>query len=565
MFGLLALLGGVFDRAGTLAQQADLSLGRLIPADKSVSGAGADLAAALAHYATARELELEGRVREALIHYQAAVRALPGDADLASHTAELTHNFAGRDEAVRMLEDCIKANPSDPRPRVNLARFLTTYPGQDPAAPDRVAEVMQEALAKFPSAADVYREAVIMHLTRNRRADAEKVLDLAARQSVPDPGFWLDTGRVAQQLWPLAHPDKKIEHRAKVNPFFEKALKFAGPNRADVRMAVAQYYVLSNQLDRATEVTTEAVRTDKSVDAKRLLVRLYQTQERDAEAVALLEDIVKASPDDSDSRRMLRNIYEDQRDYTKAVPHAEALIQTAGGTADDYAKLGVLLLSGTEFEKARALSQRGMSLFPADSRFPRIAIFALRRQHRMDEALSLYTKTEKLVRESGNPALLDDAFYAEWADTLQGVERYDDAARMYQKAIDLVPESEPQRAASILNNLGYMWLEQLKNLDDAGKFITRATELDPNNPVYMDSLGWFHFLKGKYDEALKVLLAALELIPEPKQGDAEIIDHIAQTYSKLGDKAMARDYFARAAKLDPDNAKIRQRMEEAAK
>ena len=562
---LLLIIASNGLRAEPTALHADLSLGAIAPATEAVSSAGAEHAAALAHFAAGRELELEGRQREALVHYQAAVKATPGDAELVNHTAEVTLNFVGHAEAVRLLEDCVKASPSDYRARLNLARFLTTYPGDDTATPDRISQVLSEALTKFPLSAEVYREAAMMHLTRNKRSEAEKVLETAANQTVPDPDFWLATGRVAQQLWPLAHPDKKAEHRAKVNPFFEKALALAGAKREDVRMAVAQYYVLSNQLDRATEVTADAVRKDHSVEAKRLLVRLYQAQERDTDAMTLLEEIVKTSPDDIESRRLLVTFYEEKKDYAQAVPHAETLIQKAGGSADDYAKLGALLLSAGEFKKSGTLCTRGMALFPSDPRFPRIATFALRREHRLDDALKLYGKTEQLIREGGNTAMLDERFYSEWADTLQSAERYDEASRMYQKAIDLVPQTEPERAATILNNLGYMWLELHKNLDEAGKFITRATELDPNNPVYMDSLGWFHFLKGDHQEALKVLLAAVALIPQPEANDAEIIDHIAQTYLKLGDKAKALEYFKQATALDPNNAKIRQRLEEAAK
>ena len=45
-------------------------------------------------------------------------------------------------------------------------------------------------------------------------------------------------------------------------------------------------------------------------------------------------------------------------------------------------------------------------------------------------------------------------------------------------------------------------------------------------------------------------------------GDAEIFDHIAQAYLKLGDKPKALDYLKRASTLNPEDAKIRQRLEE---
>jgi len=501
-------------------------------------------------------------MRGALQHYQEAVKTDPGNAELVAHTADLLLNYVSRDAAIDLLQNGIKAAPNDSRAYINLARFHATYPGEDPFAPDQATKVLADALTKFPASAELYREAVMMHLTRNLRDEAANVMALAAKQTVADPDYWLETGRIAQQVWPLSHPEKKTEHREKVNPFFEKALKLAPVAREDVRLAVAQYYLLSNQLERATEVTEEAARINHSLEGRKLLVRLYQTLDRESDAIQLLEQLLKETPTDVENRRLIVNLYEKNDDYAKAVPHAEALIQAAGGSAEDYMSLGILLLRGGMAEKAQQLSQRTLALFPSNARFTFQAALAQRSLKRYDDALKLYEKTESLAQGSA-PEILNDGFYQSWGDTLQAAERFDEAAKKYQRSIDLTPESDPKRAAVVLNNLGYMWLEQGKNLDPAGQFITKANELDPLNPVYLDSLGWWHFIKGDYQAALKVFLDVEKLITKPQQGDAEIFDHIAQTYLKLGDRAKSVSYFERALQLDPGNSKIKQRKEQA--
>ena len=543
--------------------QADLSLGKVVPL--AITPAVEARSSALAHYAAAKHLESEGRVRDALTHYRQVVAADAGNAELAAHTAELVLNYENREAAVRLLEQCVLASPNDGQTYINLARFHHTYPAANDAfEPDLAAKVLTEALAKLPSDIALYREAVMMHLTRNQRADAEKVMQQAVKQPARDPEFWIETGRIAQQVWPLSHPEKKEEHRTRVNPFFEKALKLAPVAREDVRLAVAQYYLLSNQLDRAAEVTEEAARLNHSVEAKKLLVRLYQTLDREPDAITLLEEILKGAPNDVENRRLLVTIYERQENFEKAVPHAEALIQAGGGSAEDYMSLGILLLRSGRTEKALQLSQRTLALFPNNARFTFQAALSQRSLRRYEDSLRLYEKTESLAQGT-SPEILNDGFYQSWADTLQSAERYDEAAKKYQRAIDLTPEGDPSRAATVLNNLGYMWLEQGKNLDKAGEFIRKANELEPRNPVYLDSLGWFHYLKGNYQEALKTLLEVQGMIPKLTAQDAEIIDHIAQTYLKLGDKPTALEYFKRALELDPGDSEIKQRYEDAQK
>ena len=55
-----------------------------------------------------------------------------------------------------------------------------------------------------------------------------------------------------------------------------------------------------------------------------------------------------------------------------------------------------------------------------------------------------------------------------------------------------------------------MWAEHNLHLDEAEEMIGRALQLDPNNGAYLDSLGWVFYRKGKYDDALKELLRAVQ-------------------------------------------------------
>lgn len=209
--------------AGAAPLRADLSIGGIVPAITAPD----PKADALAHYAAARELESRRSMRAALRHYVAAAKADPGNEELAAHAADLALNYDGRDAAVQVLESCIQASPRSSQAYINLARFYATYPSGDAFEPDRATQVLNDALSRLPASADLYREAVMMHLTRNLRDEAAKVMELAAKQPVTTPDYWLETGRIAQQVWPLSHPDKRQEHREKVNPFFEKALKLA--------------------------------------------------------------------------------------------------------------------------------------------------------------------------------------------------------------------------------------------------------------------------------------------------------------------------------------------------
>ena len=66
----------------------------------------------------------------------------------------------------------------------------------------------------------------------------------------------------------------------------------------------------------------------------------------------------------------------------------------------------------------------------------------------------------------------------------------------FKKALELYPDQP-----LVLNYLGYSWVDQGINLEEAFKMLRRAVELRPNDGYIVDSLGWAHYKLGQYAEA----------------------------------------------------------------
>jgi len=97
--------------------------------------------------------------------------------------------------------------------------------------------------------------------------------------------------------------------------------------------------------------------------------------------------------------------------------------------------------------------------------------------------------------------------------------------------------------------LGYNFANRKIHLDEALSLLKRAYDLDPNNPLVLDSLGWANYRAGNYKEAERYTQKALDIVY-----DAEIASHLGQILWAAGDYKSARDTVNSALSKNPHHA-----------
>lgn len=113
----------------------------------------------------------------------------------------------------------------------------------------------------------------------------------------------------------------------------------------------------------------------------------------------------------------------------------------------------------------------------------------------------------------------------------------------FKKALELYPD-QPM----VLNYLGYSWVDQGMNLDEAFTMLKKAVEQRPMDGYIVDSLGWAYYRLGRYDEATRLLEKAVELKPS----DPTINDHLGDAYYRVGRKLEATFQWNHARDLKPE-------------
>jgi tetratricopeptide (TPR) repeat protein len=117
------------------------------------------------------------------------------------------------------------------------------------------------------------------------------------------------------------------------------------------------------------------------------------------------------------------------------------------------------------------------------------------------------------------------------------------------------------------NDLGYLYADQGRNLEQAERMIRKAIKAEPENAAFLDSLGWVLFKLGKLDEALPMLEKSVE--KAKGNGDDTIWDHLGDAYEKAGqhDKALAawKSALKSAQSATQPDTKLVNRLEEKIK
>lgn len=243
-----------------------------------------------------------------------------------------------------------------------------------------------------------------------------------------------------------------------------------------------------------------------------------------------------AMADSSDARLLLVTIAEKEQDYNEAIKQLQQidepalLFQAKTHQAILYGKLG-------ELSKARKVLD---SIKPADRHEKASVQLTLasiyRDAGRTGQAIELLKEADLAMPQTAEIKYDLGMLLHQQGKTQQFEE-------LMKSVIELAPDN-----ANAYNSLGYTYVEQNRNLDEARDLLEQALDIDPDNPYILDSIGWYLFRIEDYQGALEYLRRSYESLPA-----ADVAAHLGETLWVLGRKDDAREVFIDALRQDPDN------------
>jgi len=339
------------------------------------------------------------------------------------------------------------------------------------------------------------------------------------------------------------------------------------PDHQEAVLFLARLNLVAGNAAAVAESMTELLANQPNLlPAQMLLLEAMRSMGRLDEAADGIRARIKAAPDRVELHRLLGLVLLQEQKPGEARQSLEKSLELTPGFMPIVAELVALDLKEKNFSAARKRVQTELVRTPDAAAVRLLEGRVLAAEGRWDDAEPILIKVieadssltaayDLLARaylaRSQSPQVLArlEEFVGRRPDDLQSVllaARVYVQLRQFGKARDVFEKALVNRPDTplLLNNLAFLYAGQLGDPGRGFELARRARTLDPGSPEIADTLGWIHFQRQEYPEALALFRESTTKAP----ANGEFQYHLGLAAQKLGQSEVARAAFERAAR-----------------
>ncbi|MFH1379468.1 MAG: tetratricopeptide repeat protein [bacterium] len=458
--------------------------------------------AAYLHFVKGLLFEKEGQLEEALREYAETVKIDPeasyvhrslstlnvkvGRIDAALEAVERlqklddanvdTYFLAGsiyllKGDLEKSVESFLKVLELEPSNKDALLYLAGIVSEKEPA---RAIEYLKKYIAIDPQSPEVYFELGMLYQTSSKKG-YERAVKSFEKAVELDPAFF-------NAYLGLAQLQEKHNNYTESIAAYENCLELDPDNKL-LRAHLGILYLHVGDVKKAEEIYMEAAGGE--------------------------------SPEDLSSLFWLGILTEDTKDWPNAIRYLEQSIKEKKDV-QSLLRLSYYYIKTNKRKKAMELLHEAKIVDPEDIQIRIFLAYGYQEIGSIPEAIK---ELEEIVVL--DPNHFESYFQLGVLYEQQG--KFYKAIPYFYKALEIDPQSP---AAS--NYLGYSYADRRIKLDEAERLIKTALEKEPDNPAYLDSIGWIYYRNEKYADALAELAKA-----EKGSEDPIITDHLGDAYWAL--------------------------------
>ncbi len=436
-----------------------------------------------------------GDKKRALKQYDDLLAENPDDSEALFYLVALYAESAEYEKALELLSDYRKKHPDDV-----LAPFYQGKIYADLKLYNDAERYFKQALQIDPELADAWLSLGLIYEFTERREEAvkayKKLLEI-------DDGDRQALERLGQLLVGDGDLDAALE--------IFKRLRKLGDVPASINIKIALIYFQQGKYQEAAEILEELhTEYPQKYRITFYLASSLEALSKPDEALKLFLEIPETDDLFYDARVHAAFVYEGRKEFKLCEDVLNELIEKYPEKVGLYRMLASLHQKQGDDQGALDILKKALQQYPDD--------------YKLRFALGVVYNDLGQVAES--------------IKVMQGLLKDD-------------PDD-----ATVLNFIGYTYVEQGVQLDDAERLLERALTIKPDSGYILDSIGWLYFTRGDYEKALTYLLKAQAKVDD----DPVLFEHLGDIYAKLGRDAEAVRSYRQSLKIE-ENQKIKEKVE----
>lgn len=330
------------------------------------------------------------------------------------------------------------------------------------------------------------------------------------------------------------------------------------PNDTNTLILLAEIFIKNNQWEELGDtfvmmVENPMINPSQKMELVRYVMVKYQNQP-DEKILAnqvrkVIEALSEEEPDYAPAQLVSADYFLQNNEMENALTSLERATEVDPDHAEAWAQRIQVLFSLGRYEEVIDLSERANEKAPDNAfiQFFTGASYMFEGQHEMAET---WLKNATMAPSRRN---FRSAIYGTLGDVKQELDKWEETVDAYERALRLDPEN-----TTTMNNYAYYLSVREENLEKALEMATKAVESDPQNPSFLDTLGWVYFKMENYDEARQYIQESIGT----GSASAEVLEHMGDVLEALGDEEKAMDWWEKALEKDPSRTHLSKKLEQ---
>lgn len=471
------------------------------------------------------------------------------DAQVAQLATEMAVQTQSATKAMAAAEIWATAQPQDLQAQLVAA---TLFISNDP---DKAMTFLNNAFEIKNPDIDQQLLMIMNQLSPTGQKNLTTALIKLAAVRKKDPYTQLCAAQIAASQMDIANATKYVEQALKLQPnltsgielnakiirykanddkpalaYLEKQVeKF--PTNADLRL----FYItalLDNEQAAKAMPQLMILSKDKTYGGEAFLTmgEIYVDQDKIPQAVEVIKKALPFASSADKAKYYLAQIAEYQKDTIAAIKYYEDISEDSEFHTQGFLRAAYLYsLAGNYDDALDILQNANPNTFDDQKQVLLTEIDIQIDAKSLDKALDTCNKVLAIIPED------IDFLYAR-SIVFGMLNKPSEAERDLRSILVLDPNN-----ANALNALGFTLANQPSRVKEALPFLQKALSLNPDNPAFLDSMGWLMYKMGRMQEAVTMLDKAYKI-----SGNNEIAAHLGEVLWLSGKKDAARAVWNKA-------------------